>query len=820
MTATEELALFVESVQDCAISLLDAQGRVISWNLGARRIVGYEAQEIVGQHIERLYLPEDRDSGKPQQVLALAARDGRFEEQGWRLRKDGSRFWAHVVLTALRDGQELRFGEVVRDLGRERQLVTMADNERWLKTTLRSIGDAVIATDASGRVVFMNHVAEQLTGWEEPLARGVPLEEVFHIVHEETREGVESPAARVLREGAVVGLANHTLLVSRRGEEVPIDDSGAPILDEAGKLLGVVLVFRDVSERRRVELALARHHEEMLRATDRLAFLAEAGLLLNASLDHEETLRNVADLVVPRLADWCAVDIAQEGERQHHNVVVAHVDPARVALAEELRRRYPTPADSPHGTHAVIRTGRSEFYPEISEESVAASATDEEHLRLLRSVGMSSLMVVPISARGQALGALTFIRERSRPAFTREDLALAEELGRRAGGAVENARVYRQVEELNRLKDDFLATLSHELRTPLTAIMGWTGLLRRRNLEPRAAERAVETIDRNARLQAQLINDVLDVSAIVAGKLQVDPRPLDLVDAVQAAVETVRPQAEAKGLQLTAHSAEESLLTMGDEARLQQVIANLLANAVKFTPSGGSVHVTLDQADGAARVRVQDTGAGISPSFLPHLFERFRQADSSTRRQHGGLGLGLSIVRYLVEGHGGRIEAESGGEGKGACFTVLLPLRAAPPPTITEEAESSSLSGVRVLLVDDDADTRTLLTTMFEGCGAEVRAVSSAPDALRLLPLWPPHLLVSDLGMPDMDGYELIRKIREGEGGVPRLPAIALTAYAAREDRQRALQAGYHKHLPKPVEADTLIDLAALLTSRGAPRTI
>jgi PAS domain S-box-containing protein len=844
MTAAEELALFIESVQDYAIYVLDGEGRVASWNLGARRIKGYETDEIVGQHFSCFYTPEECAAGRPQQVLAEAAQKGRCETEGWRVRKDGSRFWAHVVITALRDGQgRARFGKVTRDLTRQRQheetalrLVAeqarreaLSHNERWLKTTLRSIGDAVIATDATGRVVFMNHVAERLTGWEEGLARGVPLQQVFSIVHEETRAIVESPVDRVLREGVVVGLANHTVLIRRGGGEVPIDDSGAPIRDEAGSLLGVVLVFRDVSERRQIENELARQHQEVLRsleearvarrmaeaATDRLSFLAEAGLLLNASLDYEVTLRNVADLVVPQLADWCSVDIVDPGAQQHHNVVVAHADPAKVAMAEELRRRYPPDPDGPRGAHAVIRTGKSELYPDIPDELLVASAKDEDHLRILRSVGMSSAMAVPISSRGRVLGALTFIREQARQPFTAEDLALAEELGRRAGGAVENARIYRQVEELNRLKDDFLATLSHELRTPLTAILGWTGLLRRGKLEPQAAERAVTTIDRNARLQAQLINDVLDVSAIVAGKLQVELRPLDLVETIRASVETVRPQAEAKGLELSSHSEEESMVTMGDEARLQQVIANLLSNAVKFTPSGGHVSITLDEVEGQARVRVADTGAGIPKSFLPHLFERFRQADSSTRRRHGGLGIGLSIARYLVEGHGGRIEAESTGEGEGACFTVLLPLRLAPPPTLTEEAESSSLLGVRVLTVDDDADTRALLVALFERCGAEVQTASSASEALEVLARWSPHLLVSDLGMPGMDGYELIRKIREGGGEGSRLPAIALTAYAGREDHLRALQAGYHKHLPKPVDPDLLIDLAAQLTTRG-----
>ena len=381
----------------------------------------------------------------------------------------------------------------------------------------------------------------------------------------------------------------------------------------------------------------------------------------------------------------------------------------------------------------------------------------------------------------------------------------------------------KQAEEANRTKDEFLATLSHELRTPLNAILGWVQVLRSGKLDPTAAARALETIERNARVQAQLIADLLDVSRIITGKLRLDFKPVDLRRIIDAALDSVRPAADAKGIQLEVSIAPLASPVLGDADRLQQVIWNLLSNSIKFTSRGGRVEVRLREADANAVIRVSDTGIGIRPDFLPYVFDRFRQAEGSITRTHGGLGLGLSIVRHLIELHGGTAEVESEGEGEGATFTVRLPLRAElaeDPLDSTAVGQSlfsrpDLLSGVRVVVVEDEADTRELLVMALQQCGAEVAAYGSAAEALAALDRAVPDVLLSDIGMPVQDGYDLIHKLRaRGPGRGGDVPAAALTAYARAEDRLRALEAGYQTHLAKPVDPSELISTVARLAGR------
>ena len=400
--------------------------------------------------------------------------------------------------------------------------------------------------------------------------------------------------------------------------------------------------------------------------------------------------------------------------------------------------------------------------------------------------------------------------------------------------AVENEQEARiRAEEANRLKDEFLSTVSHELRTPLNAILGWTWLLVGGKLDEAGARRAVQTIERNARAQSQIIDDLLDVSRIVTGKLRLKVLPVDLTPLIEAAVDAVRPAAQAKGIQLEARvqaQLSRAGLLRGDPDRLQQVIWNLLTNAVKFTPAGGRVEVLADVADetgGQARIRVTDTGIGIPDAFLRYVFDRFRQADSSTTRKHGGLGLGLSIVRHLVELHGGTVAAESEGEGRGATFIVTLPLSCrSEAPELHPEVRPGrhqatpagpGLHGLRVLLVDDEPDARDVVSAALEELGAKVDSVPSAADALASLHRRGADVLVADIGMPEEDGYSLIHKIRELEGALGRLPAIALTAYAGDADRLRALEAGFQIHLPKPIDPGALAEAVAAVA--GVERT-
>jgi PAS domain S-box-containing protein len=696
---------------------------------------------------------------------------------------------------------------------------------RWFVTTLRSIGDAVIATDSDGRVTIVNPVAERLTGYSESEAAGKPLIEVFQIFSELTRAPVEDPVSKVLREDKVIGLANHTLLRQKSGAEVPIDDSGAPIRNENGQVVGVVLVFRDVSEKKRAEL--------------QNEYLAKAGEALASSLDYRKTLAAIAEFAVPKLADWCAVDLVEPSSGLPKQVAVAHIDPSKVAFARELGERYPPDPNAPNGVPEVVRSGNPELYEDIPQELLEAAARDEEHRRVIRELKLRSAIVVPLRARGRIFGAMTFVYAESGRRYTREDLSFAEELARRAAMAIENAIALRDADEArsverwmrgeaeraNRAKDEFLATVSHELRTPLNAILGWAVTLRSRK-PPEDIDRALAVIERNARSQAKLIDDVLDVSRIISGKLSLSLAPTNVATALRKAVETVTPAAQAKNITIDVDVADDALTILADGERLQQVAWNLLSNAVKFTPKQGHVSVSLKREGAEVVVSVRDDGEGIRSEVLPLVFEAFQQADASTTRRHGGLGLGLSIVKQLVVAHGGTVKAESDGPGRGATFTLRMPARPSPKAAVSEAAPSSQtgspkaradvLAGLRVLVVDDEPDALALLRAVLSEAGAEVHTAGSASEALERFADVRPDVLVSDIGMPNEDGYSLIRKVRARpveRGG--RTPAVALTAYARHEDVQRAFSAGFQMHVVKPVEPGALTSVVANLGGRS-----
>ena len=398
----------------------------------------------------------------------------------------------------------------------------------------------------------------------------------------------------------------------------------------------------------------------------------------------------------------------------------------------------------------------------------------------------------------------------------------------RAASLVRERDARRHAEEADRLKDEFLATLSHELRTPLTSILGWASMIRNGEVEGSNASRAIETIERNARSQARLIDDLLDVSRIITGNLRLDLHPLNLAPIVDAALDALRPTADVEKNKLKTRFVPGQCLVKGDPNRLRQVIWNLLSNAIKFTPRGGSVSIDLTCVDSTVRLTVSDTGDGISPEFLPYVFDRFRQAEGSISRKQGGLGLGLAVARHLVELHGGTIRAESEGIGEAQILRSIFhsrgsvrdPARAEEREREVERRRSRSgivrLDGVHVLLVEDDDDSRKLFGTMLKRYGARVTSTKSAAEALGVFQTELPDVMISDIGMPDQDGYQLIRKLRAlppEKGG--STPAIALTGYASRKDRERALNSGYQQHMAKPIEQAEMIKAIAALVGRG-----
>jgi PAS domain S-box-containing protein len=645
----------------------------------------------------------------------------------------------------------------------------LKQQRKWFETTLASIGDGVITADVDGNVTLLNPVAEQLTGWSSDEAKGHPLPEVFNIINEDTRAKVENPALRAMKDGVVFGLANHTLLIARDGREIAIDDSGAPI-KSGGKLLGAVLIFRDITERRRADQARALLAGIVSSSDDAIVSKSLEGII--TSWNH----------AAEKMFGWTAAEAIGKS-------IIMIIPP-------ELR-------DEEAMILGRLRKGqRIEHF-----ETIRVSKNG-------RRINIS-LTVSPIRNKdGEIIGASKIARDITSRVQADEERAelLASERAAR-----------ERAEAASRAKDEFVAMISHEIRSPLNAILGWSQMLRQGSLDKTAAANALESIERNARSQAQLVSDLLDISRVITGKLRINARPVDVAISIESALEAIRPAADAKQITIAVEREPYATVVTGDADRLQQVFWNLLSNAVKFTPRKGRVEVKISRSDSQLGITVSDTGAGISPEFLPYVFDRFTQADTTTARRHAGLGLGLSIVRHIVELHGGTISAESEGQGKGASFRISLPVRAlhpqeiaapAPPMVVNALTEDIRLDEVRVLVVDDEAETRDLLRIMLTSHGAEVMTSASAAEALPQMDDWKPDVLVSDIGMPVLDGYAFIKRLRGLDSAQRDIPAVALTAYARAEDRMRALGAGFQMHVPKPVEASELVMVIASLVKR------
>ncbi|MDQ3917100.1 MAG: ATP-binding protein, partial [Acidobacteriota bacterium] len=562
-----------------------------------------------------------------------------------------------------------------------------------------------------------------------------------------------------------------TVRVRKDGTRIDISLTVSPIRGPDGRVIGASKIARDITESRRSQEALRRSELELSdffeNAVVGLHWVGPDGTILRANRAELQMLGYEREEYVGR------------------NITEFHADQESIA--------------------------------DILCRLKAGEVLHEREARLRCKDGTIRDVLIDSSVRwadGKFIHTRCFTRDitdRKRAEAERERLLESEQ------------RARREAEEANRLKDDFLATVSHELRTPLTAILGWVRMLRDGSLDEETAERALAAVERNAKSQAQLVEDLLDISRIVSGKLHLDMRQIEPSSVINAAVEAVKPAAQAKGIRLQLSIDPSAGPVAGDFERLQQVVWNLLSNAVKFTPSGGRVNVSLERTDSAAELTVRDDGRGIDPEFLPHVFERFKQADSSITRAYGGMGVGLSIVKSITEMHGGTVHASSAGEGHGASFTVSLPLASARAEATgaskgerVKQAEPhpcpKELDGLKVLVVDDDADACEMIRAAFEHCGSRVKTSVSAAEALALVEDWNPSILVADISMPEMDGYQLIRRVRAlgaRDGG--SVPAVALTALARVEDRVKALSAGYQMHVSKPVEPDELREVVASL---------
>lgn len=809
---------------------------------------------------------------------------------------------------------------------RRRAELEITRQKAWFQTTLASIGDAVIATDPSACVIYMNPIAEAMTGWHSRDAQGRALADVFNIVNEESRTPVESPVSKSIRLGGIVGLANHTVLIAKDGTERPIDDSAAPIRDADGRITGVVMVFHDITDRRAAERMLAQSEDQY-----RTLFNSseEGFCVIDLIFDDRGNAQDYRFLATNPAFEKQTGLSSSVGKRIRE--LAPDHDPqwfamyGKVALTGKAIRFINEGKDAGDASFDIyaFRLGGAEsrrvglLFADISERRRAEQALANSELRYRRLFEAAHDGIIVMHAEthlisdvnpfmlklldqpreyflGKALWQIGVFKNaaendvamqdcHARGSCKFQDVELKDRNGRphpveivanlyqeadhrviqcNLRDVSERVRAERErqamlaneqslrieSEAANRAKDTFLATLSHELRTPLNAILGWSVLLRSAPADQESVVEASTIIERNARMQQQLIEDVLDVSRIVSGKLWLEMKPAELSRIVEDAVSSVQQAADAKQIKIEVLVVSGASPIICDAARVQQMVWNLLTNAIKFSHNVGDIEVRVERVNSTARIIVTDHGEGIPADFLPHVFERFRQKDGSSTRKHGGLGLGLSIVRQLAELHGGSISAESEGPGKGAKFTLTLPVRAV---AVLESGESRDnnrahrvtapvasgaadvpapvrLDGLRILTVDDEADARAVIKAALEMAGARVAVADSVSRALELLPEVRPHLIVSDLSMPVQDGYDLIAQVRaKGEGYTAReLPAIALTAYATPEDRRRVWAAGYQMHVAKPVDPHELTAVIASqlgligTVSRSTNRTV
>lgn len=718
------------------------------------------------------------------------------------VRPDGTTVWIEARGKVHYDAE----GRAVRFFGTSLDVSERAENERTLRALADAMPQVVWAARSDGVLDYTNQRWTEYSGSSDP-ARWLDF------VMPGERDNVVASWTASVATGETYEAEFHLLRDRDRTYRWHLVRAN-PAFDEAGRVTRWFGTCIDIEDQKR--------SEELLR------FLADASVVLSSSLDYQTTLANVTRMAVPMVADWASVDmLAPDGSIRR--LAVAHVDPSKIRLAHELWGRWPPKLDDANGIGRVIRTGKAEVLTEISDALLVETIKDGELLDTVRNLGLTSWMSVPLTVRGKTLGAITFVSAESGRSFSTAELRLAKDLALRAGAAIDNADLYasavaarQTADDANRLKDDFLATVSHELRTPLNAMLGWTRMLRSGRLPQDRHERALETIERNAVTQAQLIDDLLDVARIISGKLRLDVQSVEVVHIVEHAVEALKVASDARKIEVLTALDPAAGQVVGDPHRLGQVMWNLLSNAIKFTPRGGRIHVLAERVDSSLRISVRDTGKGIAPEFLPYVFDRFKQEDGTSTRAHGGLGLGLAISRNIVELHGGTIAVNSKGEGQGATFVVTLPMSSLRSENRATSSRLSSsvgtaiftprpeLMGLRVLVVDDEPDAREVVAAILEECGAVVRMAGSVAEALALVEEELPDLILSDIGMPGEDGYELIRRVR----ALPRaamIPAAALTAYARAEDRRKALDAGFMMHITKPVEPAELIAVMANL---------
>ncbi len=947
---SEQLRLLIEGTTDYAIFMLDPTGRIVTWNIGAERITGYRAEEIIGQQVARFYPEEAIAGNKAKRELEQAIATGKYEEEAWRVRKDGSRFWASVVIVPLRDeaGAIRGFSKVIRDVTERKQAEENARRlleEQAARRAIRENEERLRFALTAGRMIAWDwnlatgHCVRSDTAGSILGLQTGNVEEYKRKIHPEDRPRFDAVVDRTVRgegpyeieyrviapDGRILWLVDRA--EPRFREDLPPGSSPGPPVRLVGVSADITAIkeaeaalraseqrFRQLADAmpqivwtaqpdgqpeyfnqrwyqftglspdvpaefqggqaiihpEDLEPALQRWQEalrtgsrfqmelrlkekrtgiyrwflarsvpirdeagEILRwygtstniddqkhAEQASRFLAEASATLASLIDFESTLQKVARLAVPYFADWCLIDI-KEPDGKLRRLAVSHVDPAKIEWVHEVHRRFPPDPGAASGLYQVLRTGHSEMVSEITE-NLLAGASDEEYRRILRELGLKSYLCVPMLLRGQALGVITFVTAESGRLYGPNDLQLAEDLAHRAAIAVENARLYHELKEAGRRKDEFLAMLAHELRNPLAPIRNALQIMKMPGASPSAIENARQMTERQVKHMVRLVDDLLDVSRIMQGKIELRKEPTELAPLVTRALETVQHILDAQGQKLILSLPPEPLRLEADQTRLTQVIGNLLHNAAKYSQGPSRVWLSAAREGNEIVVRIKDEGVGIRPELLPHIFDLFVQGDRSLERSQGGLGIGLTVVRRLVELHGGTISVHSEGVGKGSEFVVRLPaLPESAQPNHTAKASgpsSAPRSARRVLVVDDNVDAAESVAMLLRMWGHEVRLAHTGPDALVAAEEFSPEIVVLDIGLPGMSGYEVARRLRQ-QPTFARTVLAAVTGYGQEEDRRRSQDAGFNYHLTKPVEPETLLRLVADLLGKwdGVP---
>lgn len=626
------------------------------------------------------------------------------------------------------------------------------EQREQFRTTLASIGDAVITTDTEGRVTFLNAIAQDLTGWSLEGAARQPMNSVFHIVNEHTRRPAENPVEKVLRDGVIVGLANHTVLIAKDGVERPIDDSAAPIRDRAGEITGVVLVFRDVTERKQAEEAVHEAERQFRTLADsipQLAWIAEPDGHISwfnrRSLEYTGT-------TFDQIEGWGWQDVLDPAELPR----VLETFKAALASGEPWEDTFPL-----RRRDGVMRWHLSRMVP-----------VHDDHGRIVRWFGTNTDVT--------------------------EQREAANELRKLAA----------DLSEINRRKDEFLATLAHELRNPLAPIRNALAILDASDGNPDAFDETRAVMHRQVEHMVRLIDDLLDVSRISRNLIELRLEDVELAAVVKQAIETSRPAIEAAGHHLEVALPGQPIVLHADSMRLAQIFANLLNNACKYTPARGNIRIAAELDDGEVVISVADTGRGIPTHMLPHVFEMFTQVERSIERTQGGLGIGLTLVKRLVEAHGGSVVAASDGADKGSTFTVRLPVSSAPAPAATTHTKPPTVSGRRVLVVDDNRDSAMSLAMLLRLIGNETFIAHDGEEAVAAAEQFKPDVILLDIGMPKLNGHEAARRILRQPWSTS-VVLVALTGWGQEEDRRRSKEAGFHYHLVKPVDHGALVEVLA-----------